>query len=269
VARGPKDELRTLAGLLETRSFGRAHEHHGVLPSTNDRALEWAQEGAPAGALVTADGQSAGRGRHGRSWSSPAGEDIYASLILRPACPARELAALGLAVGVGLREGLLPVAGEVALKWPNDLLAGGRKLAGILCETRWRGDRAEAVVGFGINVHRRSFSPELESSATSLALVVAPAPAPGRAQVLARVLATLEDVLSDFFAGGFAAVRGRYEPHLAMLGERVRVCRSGREIIAIAEGLLDDGALMVRPEGGGPLERVDSADVWIVRSTVG
>ena len=265
------DDLERLREHLTTRRLGRVHEHHPSLGSTNDRALAWLAN-APDGALVSADQQTAGRGRLGRSWSSPAGRDLYASVILRPGVPAAGFGALALAVGVGLREGLLGVfggaLGELALKWPNDLLLGGRKLAGILCESRWRGREVEVVVGFGINVHRQldEFDPELRGSATSLAIVLGPELRRGRAIVLAGVLAGLERELERFFAAGFAGVRARYEPHCVVLGRAVEVEQpgGGRRVVAIAEGLDEDGALRVRPRSGGESFRVQSADVWLV-----
>lgn len=269
------DDLGELAALLTTTRLGRAHEHHASLTSTNDRALAWLADGAPDGGLVTADRQTAGRGRLGRAWSSPAGRDLYASVILRPGVPAHGFGALALAVGVGLREGLLAAFGgaeiwrdrawpELVLKWPNDVLLGGRKLAGILCESRWRGREVEVVIGFGVNVHRTldEFEPSLRTTATSLALQVPERR--GRAIILAAVLAQLERELERFFAAGFAGVRPRYEPHCLVIGRAVEVeQRTGERIAAIAEGLDEDGALRVRPREGGPSVRVESADVWL------
>lgn len=268
------DALASLASRLTTRALGRVHRHVPALASTNDAAMRWACEGAVHGALVTADAQTAGRGRLGRRWSSPPGAGIYASVIVRPPGDARALAwgALGLAVAVGLREGLLPWAPALALKWPNDLLHGGRKLAGILCETRWSGVGADArpqvVVGFGINVG--ACPPEVSTIATSLARDGARAP--GRAEVLARVLAALEEALDVFFgavgrgarAGGFAAIRERYEPHCVTLGRVISIPGpSGardpdrrREVRVL--GLAEDGALWVEPLAGGSRFRVDS-----------
>jgi BirA family transcriptional regulator, biotin operon repressor / biotin---[acetyl-CoA-carboxylase] ligase len=271
------DDLAALGEHLTTARLGRAHEHHVELGSTNDRALAWLAAGAPDGALVSADQQTAGRGRLGRRWSSPARRDVYASLILRPGCPAAGFGALALAVGVGLREGLLAAFGgaqtwracgwpELSLKWPNDLLVGDRKLAGILCESRWRGREVELVVGFGINVHRElhEFEPLLQTRATSLAIALPSEQRRGRAVVLAAVLASLELELERFFAAGFAGVRARYEPHCVVLGRAVEVERPGQErIVAIAEGLDDDGALRVRPSDGAASFRVESADVWL------
>lgn len=248
----------------ETCTLGQVHEHHASLPSTNDRALAWAREGAPHGALVLADAQTAGRGRLGRRWDSPPGAGLYVSVVLRPEALAGtrgwdpRWAALGLAVGLGLRDGLARWVPDAALKWPNDLLARGRKLAGVLCETRWQGSTPDVVVGFGVNVLQREFPAELR--ATSLALEMSEGTCPSRQDVLAAALAGLEPCLRAFFAGGFAAIRGRYERHSAVLGRVVTV--GGAEAEAL--GFDDDGALRVRPRAGGPSRRVEAEDVWIL-----
>lgn len=266
------DDLRELGSQLTTLRLGRAHEHHASIASTNDRALAWLSEGAPDGALVTADAQTAGRGRLGRSWSSPSGTDIYASVIVQPGAPTVSFGAVALAAAVGLREGLVDLFGDalakLALKWPNDLLLDGRKLAGILCESRWRGREVELVIGFGINVHRTlaDFDEALRSRATSLALALEPAHQRGRAAILASVLAALERNLERFLSGGFPAIRSRYEPHCIVLGAAISIDQvDGQRIEAIAERLDDDGALRARPRGGGSSFRVESADVWLAQ----
>ena len=254
------DELRELEGLLTTLRLGRAHEHHASLASTNDRALAWLAEGAPDGALVTADAQTAGRGRLGRRWQSPAGRDIYASVILRPGAPTAELGALSLAVGLGLYRGLRSVYGDalagLGLKWPNDLLLEGRKLGGILCESRWRGSEVELVVGFGINVHRRreQFDPELRELATSLAMVLEPEQRRGRAQLLTALLGGLERSLERFWSAGFASMRRDYEACCVVLGREVEIEAAGGRERARVVGVADDGALKVeRLADGAPL----------------
>jgi len=256
------DDLAAL--VLSTRWLGRAHEHHGVLASTNDRASAWAKEGAPDGALVTADAQTGGRGRLGRAWFSPAGASVYASVVVRPDRLDARWAALGLAVGVGIAEGLAPFAEGLTLKWPNDVLLGGRKLAGILCEARVHAGAPDIVVGFGINVRRVARPPELAAIATSLA--EGGAGVLGRAFVLAHVLVALEPVLDDFRAHGLTAVRERYEARCVSLGREVELSDAGgrgrRRVFA--ERLDDDGALRVRPLEGGPSERVEAGDVALV-----
>ena len=259
-------DLRGLRSHLGTGAFGHVHEHYPELPSTNDRALEWARQGAPHGALVSADAQTAGRGRRGRAWIAAPGEALTFSVIARPAAlggGAAGWGALGLAVGVGLREALAPLAPGLALKWPNDLLLGGAKLAGILCEARWHAGGPEAlVIGVGVNVGARALPPELEGRATSLAL--AGADPPGRAPLLAAVLAAIEGAVVDYARGGFPAIRGRYEPYCALRGREVVVDGPGGAALhAVAEGLDDDGALRVRPRAGGPSRRVEAADVWL------
>lgn len=263
------DDLRGLASWLRG-AYGRPHEHHARLPSTNDRALAWLRDGAPHGAVVTADAQDAGRGRRGRSWLSPPGQSLTVSLVLRPG-PLRapdRLGALGLAVAVGLAEGLPALRSPVRLKWPNDLMVDGRKLGGILCEARWVGDAAEVVVGFGINVHARSFPGELATRATSVALEQPPgAVVPGRAMLLAELLAALPGAVEPFLREGFVAVRQRYLAACENLG---RVVDVGDQLApagarrGVAERLDDDGALWVRPLDGGPPFRVESSDVWLV-----
>jgi len=235
-----------------TWSLGQVREHHDCLGSTNDRALAWARSGAPHGALVTADAQTHGRGRLGRAWESPPG-GLYASLILRPRGAA--WGAVGLAVGLGVREGLARWLPRATLKWPNDVLCDGRKICGVLCETRWFGGVAELVAGFGVNVEQRGFPAEL--TATSLAIQLAPGTCPSRQEVLTAVLEGLEGALALFFVGGFAAIRGRYEAHSAVLGRRVRVGED--EVLAV--GFDDDGALRVR--SGATTRRVEAGDVWL------
>lgn len=264
------DDLRDLHRYLGAGAFGHVHEHHRELASTNDRALEWARAGAPHGALVSADLQRAGRGRRGRAWSSAPGEGLTFSVIVRPDALglADGFGALALAVGVGLREALAPLLPGLTLKWPNDLLHRGMKLAGILCEARWQAGRADAlIVGVGLNVHQRALPPELEGRATSLALALADFPGvahSGRAALLAALLASIEAALGEFARGGFRAIRPRYEPHCALHGREVLVEEpGGNKLRARAEGLDDDGALLIRPLGGGPRRRIEAADVWL------
>ena len=257
-----------MARRLSTAVLGQVREHHASLPSTNDRALAWAREGAPHGALVTADEQTAGRGRLGRRWASPAGEGLYASVVLRPAEVylnglaggagwSPRWSALGLAVGLGVHMGISRWVPETRLKWPNDLLVGRRKLAGVLCETRWQGATPDVVIGFGINVLQRGFSEDL--NATSLALELPQEICPGRLEVLNAALVGLESVLGRFFAGGFPGIRGAYEAHSAVVGQALTV----GGVAAEGVGFDDDGALRVRPPGGGASRRVESEDVWL------
>jgi BirA family biotin operon repressor/biotin-[acetyl-CoA-carboxylase] ligase len=147
----------------------------GAVGSTNDEAARLAAQGAPAGTAVVAAEQRAGRGRQGRPWHSPAGANLYCSIVLRPRRPLGEWPdlswVLAAAVAAWAREA---GAGGATVKHPNDVLVGGRKLAGLLLESRTGGGEPGAlVVGIGVNVNTglEEFPPELRASATSLALV--------------------------------------------------------------------------------------------------
>ncbi len=240
---------------LSTQWLGHAHLHHASIGSTNDDAAAWGEDGAPHGALVTADAQTSGRGRFGRAWHSPAGAHVYASVVLRPETADARWAALGLAVGVGLREGLSQWCDAIGLKWPNDLVVGDRKLAGILCEAKWGSGAPQIVVGFGINVRRVAWPEELRAvSLGDLGADVSPS------SVLVSVLNALEPVLDVFAKDGFAAVRSRYAAACVSLGRDVVVSRAGGERATVfAEGLDQDGALLVRD--GGALVRVDGGEL--------
>lgn len=243
------------------RWLGRAREHHAVLGSTNDRAAAWARDGAPHGALVIADAQTSGRGRLGRRWFSPPGVNVYASVVLRPKTLETRHGALGLAVGLGLHAGLSTLTGGLALKWPNDVLGGGGKVAGILCESRVQGGTPEIVAGFGINVHPVARPAELADIAIGLEELGVVRPTV--ADVLARTLAGLEPVLDEFFADGFAPLRERYEAVCASIGREVELRdatgRGARRVFAVRVD--DDGALIVRGGARGVFERVEAGDV--------
>ncbi len=139
--------------------------------STNDVARDWALAGAPDGALVVAGRQTRGKGRRGRQWVSPAGAGVYASFILRPDWPAMHAPALAIWSGLAVYRALANIGLQhLRIKWPNDVLARGRKIAGILVEPRIGGDRMEfAVAGIGINVRMLAtdFRDDLRPTATS------------------------------------------------------------------------------------------------------
>ena len=142
------------------------------LTSTNDVARELAASGASEGVGVLAFEQTAGRGRQGRTWLSPAGEGLYFSIVLRPSLKARESPILTLASAVAVAETLIVDFGVAAdIKWPNDVMASGRKICGILVESATERDQLQyAVLGIGVNVAQRSFPADLSQPATSVFL---------------------------------------------------------------------------------------------------
>jgi BirA family biotin operon repressor/biotin-[acetyl-CoA-carboxylase] ligase len=168
-------DLYDLAGLkasLAGTIFANRLQFSPVTDSTNSDALEAERSGAPHGSVYFADEQRAGRGRGDHAWDSAAGDGLYASVLLRAPIPATRLPMLPLAAGLAAAQAIRAVTGlMIDLRWPNDLLIGPRKVGGILVESKISGGSANyVVVGFGINVHQRAFSPDLTATATSLDL---------------------------------------------------------------------------------------------------
>ncbi len=218
----------------------------GSIGSTNDEALQWSAEGARDLSLVTADEQTAGRGRAGRRWHTPPGSALALSLILRPspseaAFPARLTGLAALALVDCCRDlGL-----EVEIKWPNDVLLRGRKFAGILVETVWNGSALDAaIVGIGVNVAPSALPPtaELSFPATSLAAEVG-RPL-DRLQLLRDILSALwawrSRILSDEFLRA-------WEASLAYRGQPVSVSQEGGgPLVGTLVGLEPDGSLRLQ-----------------------
>jgi BirA family biotin operon repressor/biotin-[acetyl-CoA-carboxylase] ligase len=171
--------------------------------------------------------------------------NVYASLILRPGGRSDDVGAVGLAVALGLCDGLDTFGVDPTIKWPNDILVAGRKLAGILCEARWTTAAPVIVAGFGINVAQDEFPPELADRAIALGPAIDPA------VVLARCLDALEPVLEEFWADGFAPLRPRFERRCPWLGRAVEVeLAPGERYVVRALEVDDHGALWVEHEGG-------------------
>jgi BirA family biotin operon repressor/biotin-[acetyl-CoA-carboxylase] ligase len=220
-----------------------------ITASTSDDARRGAKEGARHGATWVAEQQTAGRGRRGRSWVSPPGEGLLFSVLVRLDCRSDALPPIALLAGLATRDAVLRAApgADVGIKWPNDVLIGGRKVAGVLVEAVTVGSRVEAVVvGIGINVHTRTFPADLSDSATSVALAN-PGAAPDRAALLVDTLAALDRDLHVVGARGLGLVRARLERADVLRGRRVR-SESGAE--AVASGIDDAGRLLVRLDDG-------------------
>ncbi len=219
--------------------------------STNAVARALAERGAPPGTTVIADEQTAGRGRHGRSWSSPPGAGVWMSVLMEPAA-APALLPLLLAVRVAERLAALEPGLDIAVKWPNDLLGGGRKLGGILCDAQWSGDTMTGLVaGIGINVSQQpaDFPPEVSATATSLHGLGAGAPR--HAEVAIAVRAAISEVARIGCSGWPAALKTAWPQWDALAGNLVRVAADdGRTICGTARGIDAAGALRVVDEQG-------------------
>jgi BirA family biotin operon repressor/biotin-[acetyl-CoA-carboxylase] ligase len=224
--------------------LGKPLHRYDLVESTQAIARGLAEHGAPEGTTVQAATQTAGRGRLGRHFFSPPG-GLYLSVILRPPLAPAQAQLIGLAAGLAVAEAVKQVAGaQPMLKWPNDLLIGGRKVAGLLVELASEAQRVRfAILGIGVNVNipRESFPEELRASATSLAVEVAGHVPLDRLRDAA--LRRLEERYRQLCALGPGPVVDGWRAWPNMLGQRVRTA-AGDE--GTAEDLDLDGALVLR-----------------------
>jgi BirA family biotin operon repressor/biotin-[acetyl-CoA-carboxylase] ligase len=250
--------------LLATTDLGQTLHYFDEIDSTNDRAKELAEEGAVHGEVVVAELQRAGRGRRGRTWSSPAGRNLYLSVILRPELPPTRAPELTLVGALAVCDALRNAGVDAGIKWPNDVLVGGKKIAGILTELSAEPDHVHWVVlgvGVNLNARREDFPPELRDEATSV-LIERGEPAP-RALFAAALLLVLEQWLDVHQEQGFDAIRDAWRSRSVTLGRTVKVRMGDRDIEGVAEELDTSGALLVRTASG--LERVMTGDVVLLR----
>jgi BirA family biotin operon repressor/biotin-[acetyl-CoA-carboxylase] ligase len=229
--------------------------------STNDVAREQARKGAKAGFVVAAVRQTKGRGRLGRSWESPQKQGLYLSILLRPTLAVAEAGQLTILSSVATVDAVEAVSGlRPQIKWPNDLMLGGRKLAGLLIETEPDGLRlAFAVIGIGINVRHDSsdFSPELGESATSLFL------ATGQLYRRADLLVALLHAFERRLGKPFAETREAWAASSLTLGQQVTLTTLRGRKHGQALGLDASGALLLR-NGSGEVETVTAGDMQAV-----
>jgi BirA family transcriptional regulator, biotin operon repressor / biotin---[acetyl-CoA-carboxylase] ligase len=230
------------------RRVGRTVERHASVASTNDLARARLEEAEADGLVIVAEEQTAGRGRRGRTWISPAGTNVYLSVALRPRIAASDAWQLGIAAGLAAADACEEVA-PVGLKWPNDLVApDGRKLGGFLVETMAEGDRLRgAVLGIGINVNwRRAAMPAaIRDGATSLADQAGTEV--DREAFLASLLDGLSAEVESIEAG--ISPLPRYRERCVTLGMLVRVATADGIVSGWATDLDPTGALVVETDG--------------------
>jgi BirA family biotin operon repressor/biotin-[acetyl-CoA-carboxylase] ligase len=251
-----------IAPHLQTRWLGRTLRCFPELDSTNSTARELAAAGAAHGAVVIADAQRRGRGRLGRSWASPTGTNLYLSAVLRCALPPERLAQIGLLAGVATCETVREwCAAEI--KWPNDVLIDGRKVAGILTEMDGSGPQRVVVLGIGVNLNSRleDFPAELRDKAASLCL--ATGTLVDRARFTARLLGVLEARYEEWQRDGFAPIAAAWRRLAPLVGRLIRVQEPGAVVEGTVIDLSDDGALRLRLADGTE-HRVIAGDVSLI-----
>lgn len=246
---------------LRTHTIGKEIRFFPELPSTQDEARALAMQGAPEGTVVIAETQTAGRGRIGRSWAAPAG-GIYLSIILRPTIAPPEALRFPLIAGVAVSQTIERVTRLSArLKWPNDVLINGRKVAGILTEMNAEMDRINfIIVGIGINVNTPPENLPAELRETAAVLSIEAGRTISRVKLVQTLLTEFELLYDEFRKEGFEPIRRRWKALSETLGTMVTVTFADQQVHGRAFDIDPDGALLIQ-KWNGNLERVVAGDV--------
>lgn len=257
-----------LASLMNTRWAGRNILYYDVTDSTNLRIKQAGDEGAPHGTLAVADRQTAGRGRRGRTWESPAGSSIYMSILLRPEIAPNKASMLTLVMALSVVEGIRECVGSgedipgIQIKWPNDIIINGKKLAGILTEMSSQIDYINHVtVGVGINVNTTDFPEEIAQTATSLRIECGHTVK--RAPLIAAVMERLEENYETFLeTEDLSGLLDRYNALLVNCDRDVQIIGAKETYQAHAIGIDHTGELIVRREDGS-IEKINAGEVSV------
>ncbi|MGO9585613.1 MAG: biotin--[acetyl-CoA-carboxylase] ligase [Limisphaerales bacterium] len=249
---------------MPSKIIGRDIRVFEQTTSTNDVIEKLARDGVKEGAVVFAESQTKGRGRLGRKWISPERKGLWFSVLLRPALRPQEATQLTVASATALRRAIQSETGlHPEIKWPNDILIGGKKVAGILTELNAELDRVRHIIlgiGVDVNLNPSEFPAELRKVATSLK--IESGKTISRPELATAILRELDNDYARICGGGFAAVADEWEAHCQTIGRNVTIQTGERRIRGCAESLDDDGALLLRTEHGH-LERVTGGDVTL------
>lgn len=240
---------------------GYALKSFDVIDSTNEEAKRLAASGENGPIWIAAARQTAGRGRRGRNWESPTG-NLAATLMLRPGRPAGECAQLSFAAAVAACDTLAEFApqADVRVKWPNDVLAGGRKIAGILLESASQGGDAPIWLAIGIGANLATHPEGTEFPATSLT-ELAVRPVPSAEDALLHLAAHFAKWYEVWRGQGFAAIRDAWLARAAGLGGRIRARLAHEETSGVFEGIDESGALLLR-ENAGRMRAIPAGEVF-------
>ncbi|HTX21272.1 MAG TPA: biotin--[acetyl-CoA-carboxylase] ligase [Candidatus Aquilonibacter sp.] len=253
-----------LAQLGKTKIIGRDIQVFQQTASTNDVIEKLARDGVREGAVVFAESQTKGRGRLGRKWISPARKGLWFSILLRPDLRPQETTQLTVASATALRRAIISETNlQPEIKWPNDILLGGKKVAGILTELSAELDRVKHVVlgiGIDVNLDADELPAELKKTATSLKIETGENVS--RAKLAVEILRELDADYLRICAGKFSEVADEWEAHCTTIGKNVIVQTGNRKIRGRSESLDDDGALLLRTEHGH-IERIIGGDVTL------
>ncbi len=254
------------APLLKTKYIGKHYVFLESVDSTSTYLAAMDPEAAVHGTVVTADAQTAGRGRMQNTWHSPAGLNLYFSVLLRPAIVPAKIPQLALVTAVALVTALKNNYPDLhtGVKWPNDILVQDRKLAGILCEMKVEGDKIHhVIIGAGININSRSetYPPELRGRAISL--LDATGKVSSREDLLSGILTELERCYELWLERGLSPFLAIIDDNSAISGREITVVTQNKEITGIARGLSDDGYLRLETPDG--ILQFPAGEVHLIR----
>jgi BirA family biotin operon repressor/biotin-[acetyl-CoA-carboxylase] ligase len=250
---------------LGTKRIGSEIICFSEIESTNTAAFHLAEEGAEEGTVIIAETQSHGKGRLGRHWESPEGVNLYCSVVLRPPLPPQNapqltfLSAVAVAQAVENFTGLHPL-----IKWPNDILVNGKKVAGLLNEMSAETDQINFVImGIGVNINMQvdQFPDHLRYPATSL--VIEAGAKISRRGFTRSLIVSLDLLYANFLNHGFSRIREEWISRSALTGRKVRVCTESGDEFGTAAGIDEDGAFLIRSREG-KTHRILSGDVFPV-----
>lgn len=255
-----------ISRLPTNRTVGRDIQVYKETASTNDLVERQARDGAREGLVIFAESQTKGRGRLGRKWMSPAGKGLWFSVLLRPRLRPMEATQLTVATATALVRAIdATTAVRPEIKWPNDLLAGGRKIAGVLTELSAELDTIKHVIlGIGLDVNQTADEFPAELTPVAASLRIAGGSPVSRPDLATRILEELDRDYARINAGEFTDLADEWEARCTTLGRNVTIDMGDRQIHGRAESLDHDGALLVRTQHGR-LERIIGGDVTLLK----
>ncbi|ADU30164.1 biotin--[acetyl-CoA-carboxylase] ligase [Evansella cellulosilytica] len=237
--------------------------YEDTVTSTQQVAYKLLGEGAPHGTLIVANEQTSGRGRLGREWYSPANTGIWMSLIMRPNIEMQQTPQLTLVAAVALARAIKEATNyDVQIKWPNDLIFNGKKIAGILTEMQSDPDRVKSVIiGIGINVNQQTFPESIANIASSLSLETRETF--HRVAIIEHFLREFQWLYHTYLEKGFSFIKPLWEARAISIGEEILAKTANGELKGVAEGISDEGVLLLKDSEGNS-HRIYSADIHLL-----
>ena len=253
-----------ISRLGKTKVIGRDIHVFQETTSTNDVIERFARDGLKEGVVAFAESQTKGRGRLGRKWVSPQRKGLWFSVLLRPNLQPQEATQITVASATALRRAIADHTGLTPqIKWPNDILVNGRKVAGILTELSADLDHVKYIIlgiGVDVNLNANDFSAEFRKTATSLKMELGKPVF--RAELAVVILRELDNDYTRLTSGQFSELANEWEEHCATIGQEVVIRTGERQIRGRAEALGEDGALLLRTDHGRP-ERIIGGDLTL------